>query len=108
MNIANGIEFSKIQNTNYRYFMVNFQLSRQITPELIRTAKTIFKNPNPKNNKTVTLNPNYQLDSDLGTIVAEGPVSIGPLSTKYGIGLSPKLMSELGLHDGQVVYFNME
>jgi hypothetical protein len=48
------------------------------------------------------------LDSDLGTIVAEGPVSIGPLSTKYGIGLSPKLMSELGLHDGQVVYFNME
>jgi hypothetical protein len=106
MNIANGIKFSDIQNTNYKYFMVNFQLSRQITADLIRTAKTTFKNP--KNNKTVVVNPNYQLDSSLGTIVAEGPVAIGPISSTYGIALSKKLMSELKLFDGDVVYFNME
>jgi hypothetical protein len=106
MNIANGIKFSDIQNTDYKYFMVNFQLSRQITAELIRTAKTTFKNPN--NNKTVVVNPNYQLDSSSGTIVAEGPVAIGPISSTYGIALSKKLMSELKLFDGDVVYFNME
>ena len=106
MNIANGIEFSKIRNTDYKYFMVNFQLSRQITPDLIRTAKTTFKNP--KNNKTIIVNPNYQLDESIGTIVAEGPVSVGPISDTYGISLSKKLMSELKLFDGDVVYFIME
>ena len=106
MNIANGIKFSDISSSNYRYFMTRFQLSKSITDDVVRTAKTTFKNP--KNNKQVIINPNYQLDSSLGSIVAEGPVAVGPIGEKYGLALSPKLMSELGLYDGDVVYFRME
>ena len=72
----------------------------------IKTAKTTFKNP--KNNTQLTVNPNYQLDKTVGSIVVEGPISRGPKSTEIGMGMSPKLMSELGLYDGDVVYFKMD
>jgi hypothetical protein len=106
MDIANGIDYSEISSSNYKYYMTKFQLSKSITENIIRTAKTTFKNP--KNNKQVVVNPNYQLDPNLGTIVAEGPVAVGPISEKYGIALSSKLMSDLGLYDGEVVYFRLE
>jgi hypothetical protein len=53
------------------------------------------------------LNPSYQLAESLGTIVANGPVGNGPSVSGYGMGMSPSLMSELGLYDGDVVYFKL-
>ncbi|GAH14198.1 unnamed protein product [marine sediment metagenome] len=41
------------------------------------------------------------------TNVYEGPINVGPAIEGYGIGLSGKLMRELSLEDGQVVYFRM-
>jgi len=105
-NIANGIKWSDIKSTDYKFYNVYFQLSKSITVDVIKTAKTTFKNP--KNSKTLTLNPSYQLDKNAGQIVVEGPISVGPSSTTIGMGMSPKLMSELGLYDGDVVYFKMD
>ncbi len=106
MGLINGINYSTISSSNDRYFITNFQLSKSIDDDYIRTAKTTFKNP--KNNNTVLLEPNYQLDPNLGTIVTEGPVAVGPNDRKYGIGLSKKLMTELRLTNGDVVYFRMD
>jgi len=106
MNIVNGINYSLISTSNNRYFMTKFQLSKSVTPEIIRTSITTFKNP--KNGKQLILNPNYQLDINVGPIITEGPVAVGPNIKKYGIALSKKLMEELGLFDGEVVYFKME
>lgn len=105
-NIANGISWSDVKSSNYRFYNVYFQLTKSITIDVIKTAKTTFKNPN--NNKTLTVNPSYQLDKNVGQIVVEGPIGVGPSSTTIGMGMSPKLMSELGLYDGDVVYFKMD
>jgi hypothetical protein len=105
-NIANGITWSDVKDSNDKFYNVYFQLSRSITIDVIKTAKTTFKNP--KTNKTLSLNPSYQLDKTVGTIVVEGPIGVGPKSTTIGMGMSPKLMSDLGLYDGDVVYFKMD
>ena len=105
-NLTNGITWSDVKDSSYRFYNVDFQLSRTITNDVIKTAKTTFKNP--KNNTQLTVNPNYQLDKTVGSIVVEGPISRGPKSTEIGMGMSPKLMSELGLYDGDVVYFKMD
>jgi len=104
MGIADGIKWSKISGTNYKFYNTTF-LSNIASSEKIRTAKTEFKNP--KNGKTLMLNPSYQLAETLGTIVANGPVGNGPNISGYGMGMSPSLMSELGLYDGDVVYFKL-
>lgn len=104
MGIADGIKWSKISGTNYKFYNTTF-LSNIASSEKIRTAKTEFKNP--KNGKTLILNPSYQLAETLGTIVANGPVGNGPNISGYGMGMSPSLMSELGLYDGDVVYFKL-
>jgi len=105
-NLTNGIQWSDVKDSNYRFFNVDFQLSRTITNDVIKTAKTTFKNP--KNNVQLTVNPNYQLDKTVGSIIVEGPISRGPKSTQIGMGMSSKLMSDLGLYDGDVVYFKMD
>lgn len=105
-NLTNGITWSDVKDSTYRFYNVDFQLSRTITNDVIKTAKTTFKNP--KNNAQLTVNPNYQLDKTVGSIVVEGPISRGPKSTEIGMGMSPKLMSDLGLYDGDVVYFKMD
>jgi hypothetical protein len=87
-----------------KFYNTKFQLGTANAAK-VRTAKTTFKNP--KNNKTLTLNPNYQLDVNLGPITVQGPISVGPKVDGYGMGMSPALMSELGIHEGEVIYFKM-
>jgi hypothetical protein len=104
MGIADGIKWSKLSGTTYKFYTTTF-LTNVANSQKIRTATTNFKNP--KNGKTFTLNPSYQLAETLGTIVANGPVGNGPIAEGYGMGMSPSLMSELGLFDGDVVYFKL-
>jgi hypothetical protein len=87
-----------------KFYNVRFQLSTANASK-IRTATTQFKNP--KNGKTLTLNSSYQLDSNLGPLSVQGPISVGPKVDGYGMGMSPALMSELGIHEGEVIYFKM-
>lgn len=104
MGIADGIKWSKLSGTNYMFYNTTF-ISNVASSEKIRTATTQFKNP--KNGKTHTLTPSYQLAETLGTIVANGPVGNGPNVSGYGMGMSSSLMSQLGLYDGDVVYFKL-
>jgi hypothetical protein len=104
MNIAEGVKWSDVVNSDMRFYNVKFKLGTANEPK-IRTATTQFKNP--KNGKTLTLSPNYQLDESVGPIVVQGPISVGPRISGYGMGMSPKLMSDLGIHEGEVIYFKM-
>jgi hypothetical protein len=96
----------KLNSKTNKFFSTRFRVSDKFSAEKIRTATTTFLNP--KNKKQVVLTPNYQLDTNLGNIKTHGPVSSGPNSEKYGMSMSEALMNELGLFDGNVVYFRME
>jgi len=105
MNIANGVLWSDVNNSDMRFYNLKFQLN-VANAENIRTVKTEFKNP--LNNKTLILEPDYQLDRSIGDIKVQGPISVGPRLDSYGMGMSPKLMSDLKITtDGQVIYFRM-
>lgn len=104
MGIADGIKWSTLSETNYKYYSTTFLLN-VASSQKIKTASTEFRNPS--NGKTHKLEPSYQLAETLGTIVANGPVSNGPNLSGFGMGMSPSLMSELKLFDGDVVYFRL-
>jgi len=104
MNIAEGITWGDISGSNMKVCNTKFQLGTANAAK-IRTVKTEFKNP--KNGKTLALNPNYQLDKNIGPLTAQGPVAVGPKVDGYGMGMSPALMSDLGIHEGEVIYFRM-
>lgn len=104
-NIAEGVLWSDVNNSDMRFYNVKFQLD-VANAQQIRSAITEFKNP--LNNKTLILEPDYQLDKSLGDIKVQGPISVGPRLEEYGMGMSPKLMSDLGImKDGEVIYFRM-
>jgi hypothetical protein len=104
MGIADGIKWSKLSGTTYKFYSTTFLLN-VASADKIKTATTEFRNPN--NGKTFKLEPNYQLSETVGNIVANGPVSNGPNLSGFGMGMSPSLMSELKLDEGQVVYFRL-
>ena len=76
-------------------------LSKKVSPNYIISTSTVFKNPN--NNKSVTVPPIKS--STMNSTNLTGPINIGPSVDGYGVALSRKLMVELGLKDGDVVYF---
>jgi hypothetical protein len=102
----NWLEVKK-ETKNQHFYSTKFKFNKNVNADKIITAKTIFLNP--KNNKTVTVNPKYKLDylkSD--PRVFNGPLDIFPEKDEpNGMGMSIKLMKDLGLNDGDVVYFNL-
>jgi hypothetical protein len=64
-----------------------------------------FKNPNLKPPKTIKVTPSYQLNISSGDRTVQGPVSVGPGVDGFGVAMSIKLMKDLGLYNGDVVYF---
>lgn len=94
--------WSEIKDSNTYFYGTRFLLN-VINADKIITANTEFLNP--KNNKRITVLPSYDLTSTVKK--AEGPVHVGPALPSYGIGLSSKLMKDLGLYDGDVVYFKL-
>jgi len=91
--------------SNKRYFYATKFLSKTVAnANHIISTKTVFKNPKGGNPITVLpitapLNGKMTLDN------VTGPISVGPSEAGYGIALSKKLMRDLGLKDGDVVYF---
>jgi len=104
MNIATGVLWSDVNNSDMKFYNLKFQLN-VANAKNIRDVKTEFKNP--LNNKTLILEPEYQLDRSIGDIKVQGPISVGPRLDNYGMGMSPKLMSDLKINDGEVIYFRM-
>jgi hypothetical protein len=96
-----------------QFYSMKFDLSSSSTyPSLIISAKTTFINPNGKTPKTVIVKP-LQIEKPTDNVEIRpdniwGPIHRGPNVAGFGVALSKKLMTDLGLTDGQVVYFTME
>lgn len=101
-------EISRTNGDNNQYFFTTRFDSVSKNANKIITATTTFCNPTNGTKKTIP--PNFQLDQY--TLNDEyrkyqGAIDILPDNGSYGVGLSPKLMKDLGLNDGDVVYFSM-
>ena len=96
----------KVLSNSHLFYSTKFQLTGSVTADKVITGKTVFLNPN--NNKQITLNPKYNIDRRIQTLDVSGPVNVGPFVEGYGIGLSNKLMSELGIQEGEILYFRIE
>ena len=95
-----------IKNDRSHYFYaIKFDLIG-VTADHIISAKTTFTNPNT--GKSIIVNPIDQSAQTMDSKNLRGPIHKGPGVVGFGIGLSPKLMGDLGLVDGDVVYFTME
>jgi hypothetical protein len=110
------LEWSEIKNSNKYFYSCLFLVDKWGTntvDELMFSSNTQFLNP--LNNKSKTVTADSQLNSDNGTRYVNGPVDSGERSINkdgqtsvYGLTLSKLLMKDLGLKDGDVVYFKIE
>ena len=91
---------------DYYFFATKFLFDEVPATEVTKLTTTFF---NPANNKTIPVEPKYKLDIKT-TIPIEfsGPIDIIRDAEPYGIALSFKLKKDLGLQDGDIVYFKME
>lgn len=99
------ITFGEINKKGNYFYSLRFT---KVIPNDIIKGSGIFLNP--ANGVAIAVEPNYQLDKNVGTRIAKGAVHIGPPETGkgYGIGLSETLKKDLGLNDGDIVYFMMK
>ena len=96
--------WSEIKDSSSTAYFYGTRFQTQIiNGSKIMTAKAKFINP--ENKKEVIVTPSYDLTSTVKKAV--GPVHVGPLLSGYGICMSDKLMRDLGLKDGEIVYFKL-
>ncbi len=95
------LTWGEIRKTDI-FFSSRFLLHK-VTPDKILVSKTRFFNP--INRKLLVLESGNNLNSTPKKV--QGPINVGPPNEIYGIGMSKTLMSNLGLKDGDVVYFEM-
>jgi hypothetical protein len=104
--ISNKMTYQDIKdNKTNQFYSMKFDLSSSF-PSRIMSAKTTFLNPNVKSPKPITVEP--LTGSTITPTNIKGPINRGPNVQGFGVALSKKLMTDLGLMDGQVVYFTME
>jgi hypothetical protein len=99
--------FIKSRNDLDYFYSTNFKLDNFKADELVKVTTTFL---NPENKVRITVAPSYKLNiatEPIG-IKMNGPLDIMPTIGTFGIALSNKLMSDLGIHEGQVVYFNLK
>ena len=89
-----------VTETN-RFYSTMFITKGGVDPNFIISTSTVFKNP--ANNISVTVDP--IASATMNSTNLTGPISVGPSIDGYGVALSRKLMQELKLKDGDVVYF---
>ena len=101
-NPNNKIIWDQIKNSSDYFFSIRFDKNTPIS-KIITYAPTFFNAKNMKLSQGIA-QPFYQL---IPTAKVIGAINSGPSTGNYGIGLSPQLMKDLGLHDGDVVYFTI-
>jgi hypothetical protein len=100
-----NILWNDIKNDNEHYFYaIKFDL--RVSSNFIISAKTTFTNPS--NGKSITVSPIAENITEINQSNISGAIHKGPASEGFGIALSKKLMRDLGLNDGDVIYFNMD
>ena len=90
-----------------QFFSTKFQIG-SVNPNDIVKNYFIFKNPLSKTSKTIKVTPSYQLNISSGNRTVQGPVSVGPGVDGFGMAMSIKLMNDLDLYNGDIVYFKKE
>jgi len=95
----------KLTTTDNYFYSTKFDKNTDVNKLM---DNTITKFYNPVNTKIVLVESLYQLNSMAGVRLAQGPVSIMPTVKNYGIAMSEKLMRELSLTTGDVVYFRIQ
>jgi hypothetical protein len=91
----------------YYFYSTRFIMDKMDVNDTLKNYKTLFLNPNK--NKKLTLPHVYSLDKTKQSPIAfGGPVDNIRDEKEYGIALSPKLMKDLDLQDGDIVYFKLE
>ena len=103
---------SEFKDTYY-FYSTRFILDKMDVNETLTEYKTLFFNP--KGNKNITVNHNYSLDKTKPIVSPftkpvefSGPIDNIRDEKEYGMALSPKLMKDLDLQDGDIVYFKLE
>jgi hypothetical protein len=94
---------------DYYFYSTNFNFStdKSNVDDMIKMKSTFF-NPNKSNVKPITINTKFELDSDVTSpIKFSGAIDQMRSAEPYGIALSDKLMTDLRLDDGDIVYFNV-
>ena len=93
------------EDKQHHFYAIKFDA--RVSSDFIIRAKTTFINPK-KPEKPITVTPIGENETEINLTNLKGAIHRGPAVAGYGIALSQKLMSDLGLHDGEVVYFTME
>ena len=105
-NNPTKIRWNDIKDDKKHYFYgIKFNIGA-VQPDDIIKVKTTFVNP--KTGQTVIVKPIPDATKEITLNDISGPINIGPANTGFGITLSSKLMSDLSLSEGDVVYFTME
>lgn len=107
-NGETGLKWVDLKNlsNSHNFYSTKFQLTQSITADKIITGTTEIFNPNQ--NLKSEIKPNYNLDRRVEQLNVSGPVNIGPFIDGYGIGLSNKLMKDLKVTEGDVIYFRIK
>ncbi len=103
-----GLKWSELNvlSNSHNFYSTKFQFTNSITADKVITGTTEFLNPN--NNKSFSVSPVYDIDRRVETLNVSGPVNIGPFIDGYGIALSNKLMDNLRIQEGEVLYFRIK
>jgi hypothetical protein len=107
------IKWSGIKGNGQKYYSTKFIPSSTPAKLLLSNqTQTVFLNPEkPDDEITLDHNINQVLENDAvkyDQSTFEGPINIGPNVTGYGIGLSKKLMDDLKVYPGGVLYFRIK
>ena len=107
------IKWSGIKGNGQKYYSTKFIPSSTPAKLLLSNqTQTVFLNPEkPGDEITLDHNINQVLENDAvkyDQSTFEGPINIGPNVTGYGIGLSKKLMDDLKVYPGGVLYFRIK
>jgi hypothetical protein len=107
------IKWSDIKGNGQKFYSTKFiPASTNAKLLLSNKTKTTFLNPEkPDTEITLEHNINQVLENDVvkyDQSTFQGPINIGPNVKGYGIGLSKKLMDELNVYPGGVLYFKIK
>ena len=95
----------KQQTDKQHFYSTKFKLDK-VSADNVIDAITVFHNPKTK--KTISVNADYELDfTKTNPRKFEGPIDVFPEIETFAIGMSRKLMKDLELSPGDVVYFNL-
>ena len=88
---------------NSQFYSTKFILSQKSATQIVNEfPNTQFMNPNT--NSSITIKNKYDFSNKKFT----GPVNIGPMIEGFGMGMSTKLMKDLKLYNGDIVYFRLK